>query len=55
MARKMIGMTSPLVEITEADGLWTVKISTLLRTTEINFKENEEFEESMPGGVLKVI
>lgn len=54
MARKMVLMSNPSLEISENDGLWTIVQSTMFRTTEIKFKPNEEFDEPMPGGTLKV-
>ena len=55
MARKMMAASTPVVEISSKDDTWTIKTSTMIRTTELTFKSGEEYEESMPSGdVLKV-
>lgn len=55
MARKMIAMQSPRLEISQEDDKWTVRTITMIRTQESTFKLNEEYEETMPNGtVLKV-
>lgn len=54
IARKMVAMTNPQMDIEETDGKWTIKTITMLKTSELSFTLNEEFEEHMPGGVLKV-
>lgn len=47
--------STPLVEISYKDETWTIKTSTLIRTTVLNFKAGEEYDEVMPSGeVLKV-
>ncbi|KAJ9591010.1 hypothetical protein L9F63_027782, partial [Diploptera punctata] len=50
MARKMMAASTPVVEIFSADDTWTIKTSTMIRTTELKFKPGEEYEESMPNG-----
>jgi hypothetical protein len=55
MARKMMAASTPVVEISCKDKTWTIKTSTLIRTTELNFKIGEEYDEAMPSGeTLKV-
>jgi cellular retinoic acid-binding protein 2 len=47
--------STPVVEISCKDDIWTIKTSTLIRTTELNFKVGEEYDETMPSGeILKV-
>lgn len=51
----MMAASTPVVEISCKDEIWTVKTSTLIRTTVLNFKVGEEYDEVMPSGeVLKV-
>ncbi|KAJ4439231.1 hypothetical protein ANN_07351 [Periplaneta americana] len=38
------------------DHIWTIKTSTMIRTTELHIKAGEEYEEVMPSGdVLKTL
>jgi len=48
--RKMANAASPAVEITEADGTYSLKTSTTFKTTEISFKLGAEFEETTADG-----
>jgi hypothetical protein len=51
----MMAVSTPVVEISCKDDTWTIKTSTLIRTTELNFKVGEEYDEVMPSGeTLKV-
>jgi hypothetical protein len=50
VARKMMAASTPVVEISCEDDTWTIKTSTLLRTTELKFKAGEEYVETMPSG-----
>ena len=53
-----MAMTSPRLEIqkSDEDDKWTIRTITMLRTVELIFKMGEEFEETMPSGVvLKVV
>ena len=56
MARKMMSLSTPVLEITSSDETWCIKTSTMVRTTELKFKSGEEYEETMPSGdMLKVL
>ena len=55
MGRKMMAMSSPLMEITLNGEEMTIKNSSLLRTVEMKFKLGEEYEEKMPNTTIKVI
>ncbi|XP_069704934.1 fatty acid-binding protein-like [Periplaneta americana] len=56
VARKMMAATTPVVEISLNDHIWTIKTSTMIRTTELHIKAGEEYEEVMPSGdVLKSV
>ncbi|XP_030023197.2 fatty acid-binding protein 9 [Manduca sexta] len=55
MARKMIAMSSPLMEITYDGKTMTIKNSSLLRTTESTFKIGVEYDEHMPANTIKSI
>jgi len=50
LLRKAATCSTPVVEITENGGVWSIKSSTTLKTIELKFKLNEEFEESTPDG-----
>ncbi|XP_011506007.1 PREDICTED: myelin P2 protein-like [Ceratosolen solmsi marchali] len=53
IARKMMSMTSPRLEIHKSDDdKWTIRSITMFRTLELTFKIEEEFEEEMPSGVI---
>lgn len=52
--RKIMTSSSPTVEITNEGDQWTITTSTLLRTVTLQFKLGEEYEEHMPGGLIKV-
>lgn len=55
MPRKMMCSTSPSLEINKSDSdEWTITTSTMFRTQVSKFRLGEEYEETMPGGVLKV-
>ncbi|XP_076755915.1 fatty acid-binding protein-like isoform X2 [Xylocopa sonorina] len=49
--RKMMCMTRPQLEILNVDDKWTIRTSSMLRTTELTFTLGEEYEEHMPSGV----
>ncbi|CAH4037227.1 unnamed protein product [Pieris brassicae] len=49
MGRKMMGLSSPLMEITVDGDNMTIKTSSLLRTVEYKFTLGEEYEEEMPS------
>ena len=42
--------STPRIEITETNAVWTIKSSTILKTIKFEFKLNEEFEETTPDG-----
>ena len=50
MMRKMASTVSPAVEITEADGIYTFKTITVIKTTELSFKLGETFIETTADG-----
>lgn len=54
MGRKMMSMSSPLMEISIDGDTMTIKNSSLLRTVEHKFKLGEEYEEKMPNSIIKV-
>lgn len=54
IARKIANNTRPNLEIAKNEDEWSITVSTLLRTTVSKFKLGEEYEENMPGGILKV-
>lgn len=50
VTRKMGSSVSPVVELTEKDGLYTLKTTSPFKNTEIKFKLGEEFEEETADG-----
>ncbi|XP_028165345.1 fatty acid-binding protein-like [Ostrinia nubilalis] len=55
MGRKMMAMSSPLMEITLDGETMTIKTSSLIRTVQYSFKLGEEYEETMPNSVIKSV
>ncbi|XP_023946857.1 fatty acid-binding protein 12 [Bicyclus anynana] len=55
VGRKMMAMSSPLMEITVDGDNITIKNSSLLRTVETKYKIGEEYEEHMPSTTIKSI
>ncbi|XP_066590523.1 sodium/calcium exchanger regulatory protein 1 isoform X1 [Prorops nasuta] len=50
VTRKMGSTVSPVVELTESDGTYTLKTSSTFKNSEIKFKLGEEFDEETPDG-----
>lgn len=50
MTRKMGSTVSPVVELTENNGLYTLKTTSPFKNSEIKFKLGEEFDEETPDG-----
>lgn len=48
--RKMANMAKPTVEISVDGDTWMIKTITSIKTTEIKFKLNEEFDETTADG-----
>lgn len=48
--RKAATISTPQMEVTEEDGVWTIKTSTILKTIELKFKVGEPFDETTPDG-----
>ncbi|XP_075969858.1 fatty acid-binding protein-like [Anticarsia gemmatalis] len=55
MGRKMMSMSSPLMEITVDGDMMFIKNTSLIRTIEHKFKLGEEYEEQMPNTVIKSV
>ena len=51
----MMSFTSPRLTISNEGDEWTITTSTTLRTVSSKFKLNEEYDEDMPKGALKVL
>ncbi|KAG5871998.1 hypothetical protein JTB14_030840 [Gonioctena quinquepunctata] len=51
--RKIVISSRPTLEISKSNDEWSITTSTLLRTSVSKFKIGEEYEETMPGGLLK--
>merc|ERR1712212_922626 len=50
LLRKAATVSTPVVEITEDNGVWSIKSSTTLKSMELKFKVGQEFEETTPDG-----
>ncbi|KAH0950057.1 hypothetical protein HN011_005856 [Eciton burchellii] len=50
VTRKMASSVNPVVELTEKDGVYTLKTTSPFKNTEIKFKLNEEFDEETADG-----
>merc|ERR1719411_794672 len=50
LLRKAATVSTPAMDITEDAGTWSIKTSTTLKTMELKFKLNEEFDETTPDG-----
>lgn len=50
MTRKMGSSVSPVVELTENSGVYTLKTTSPFKNSEIKFKLGEEFDEETPDG-----
>ncbi|XP_076760712.1 fatty acid binding protein isoform X2 [Xylocopa sonorina] len=50
LTRKMGSSVSPVVELTENSGVYTLKTTSPFKNSEIKFKLGEEFEEETPDG-----
>lgn len=50
VTRKMGATVSPVIELTEKDGVYTLKTSSTFKSTEIKFKLGEEFDEETADG-----
>ena len=48
--RKMANMAKPTLEIAVNEDQWHIKTITTIKTTEISFKLNEEFNETTADG-----
>ena len=48
--RKAATVSTPQMEITQDKDTWNIKTSTTLKTMELKFKLNEEFDETTPDG-----
>merc|ERR1712198_253214 len=48
--RKAATASTPVMEVTEEGGQWTIKTSTTLKSMELKFKVGENFEETTPDG-----
>eukprot|EP00091_Calanus_sinicus_P003521 TRINITY_DN13688_c0_g1_i10.p2 TRINITY_DN13688_c0_g1~~TRINITY_DN13688_c0_g1_i10.p2 ORF type:complete len:162 (-),score=61.75 TRINITY_DN13688_c0_g1_i10:233-673(-) len=50
LVRKAATISTPVMEISEAGGIWSLKTSTTLKTMELKFKLGEKFDETTPDG-----
>merc|ERR1712105_276176 len=50
LLRKAANASTPVMEICEEGGVWSIKTSTTLKSMELKFKLGEEFEEKTPDG-----
>merc|ERR1712219_728 len=50
LLRKAATASTPVMEVTESGGEWTIKTSTVLKSMELKFKVGEKFDETTPDG-----
>ena len=50
LLRKAATVSTPVMEVSEEGGVWTIKTSTTLKSVELRFKIGEEFDETTPDG-----
>merc|ERR1712123_69926 len=50
LLRKAATVSTPVMEVSEEGGVWTIKSSTSLKSMELKFKLGEEFEETTADG-----
>merc|ERR1712055_416912 len=50
LLRKAATASTPVMDITEDGGVWTIKTATTLKTMELKFKLGEQFDETTPDG-----
>merc|ERR1712240_385206 len=50
LLRKAATVSTPVMEVSEEGGVWTIKTSTTLKTMELKFKLGGEFDETTPDG-----
>jgi len=50
LLRKAATASTPVMTVSEENGEWTIKTSTMLKSMELKFKLGEEFEEKTPDG-----
>ena len=50
LLREAATVSTPVCKISKEGGVWTIKSSTTLKTTQLKFKLNEEFDETTPDG-----
>ena len=50
MLRKAATVSTPVMEVSELGGVWSIKTSTSLKAMELKFKVGEAFDETTPDG-----
>merc|ERR1711902_27225 len=50
LLRKAATVSTPVMEVSEEGGVWTIKTSTTLKSMELKFKVGEEFDETTADG-----
>merc|ERR1712117_148254 len=50
LLRKAATVSTPVMEVSEEGGVWTIKTSTTLKSMELKFKLGEPFDETTPDG-----
>merc|ERR1712001_669171 len=48
LLRKAATASTPVMEVTESGGEWSIKTSTMMKSMELKFKIGEAFEETTP-------
>eukprot|EP00088_Acartia_fossae_P068013 TRINITY_DN8548_c0_g2_i1.p1 TRINITY_DN8548_c0_g2~~TRINITY_DN8548_c0_g2_i1.p1 ORF type:complete len:138 (+),score=52.49 TRINITY_DN8548_c0_g2_i1:103-516(+) len=50
LLRKAATVSTPVMEVSEEGGVWTIKTSTTLKSMELKFEVGKEFDETTPDG-----
>merc|ERR1712077_177869 len=50
LLRKAATASTPVMEVTESGGEWSIKTSTMMKSMELKFKVGEKFDETTPDG-----
>merc|ERR1712060_439028 len=50
LLRQAAKASTPVMEVTEKGGEWSIKTSTILKAMELKFKVGEKFDETTPDG-----
>jgi len=50
LLRKAANVSTPVMKVTEENGVWTINTSTILKSMELKFRLGEQFDDTSPDG-----